>query len=101
MKYTPLGQTSLHVSRLSYGTWQFGGAWGSFEAREAVATIRQALDLVINFFDTAQGYGFGLSEQVLRQALQPELRSQRDRIVIATKVGCAGRATSWYRTHTP
>jgi|SRR5579859_434473 len=87
MKYTQLGQTSLQVSKLSYGTWQFGGAWGSFQVREAQATIRQALDLGINFFDTAQAYGFGLAEQVLGQALRPELASQRDRIVLATKGG--------------
>jgi|SRR5579859_4505700 len=87
MKYTQLGQTTLQVSALSYGTWQFGGAWGSFEAGEAQATIRKALDLGINFFDTAQAYGFGLAEQVLGQALRPELASQRDRIVIATKGG--------------
>lgn len=87
MKYTQLGQTSLRVSTLSYGTWQFGGAWGSFESREAQATIRQALDLGINFFDTAQAYGFGMVERVLGEALQPELRIQRDRIIIATKGG--------------
>jgi aryl-alcohol dehydrogenase-like predicted oxidoreductase len=87
MKYTQLGQTSLRVSTLSYGTWQFGGAWGSFETREAQAIIGQALDLGINFFDTAQAYGFGLAEQVLGQALRPELIRQRDRIIIATKGG--------------
>src|SRR3954447_14859796 len=87
MKYTQLGQTSLHVSTLSYGTWQFGGDWGSFEAREAQAAIRQALDLGITFFDTAQAYGFGLAERVLGEALQPELKTQRDKIILATKGG--------------
>src|SRR5947208_2387590 len=87
MKYTQLGQTSLHVSTLSYGTWQFGGDWGSFEAREAQASIRQALELGITFFDTAQAYGFGISERVLGEALQPELRSWRDKIILATKGG--------------
>jgi aryl-alcohol dehydrogenase-like predicted oxidoreductase len=43
MKYTQLGRTSLTVSKLCYGTWQFGGDWGSFEAREAQAAIRHAL----------------------------------------------------------
>lgn len=87
MKYTQLGQTSLRVSTISYGTWQFGGDWGSFEAREAQAAIRQALDRGITFFDTAQAYGFGISEQVLGEALQPELKSRRDEIVLATKGG--------------
>jgi aryl-alcohol dehydrogenase-like predicted oxidoreductase len=87
MKYGQLGQTSLRVSTISYGTWQFGGDWGSFEAQEAQAAIRQALELGITFFDTAQAYGFGISEQVLGKALQPELKSRRDEIVLATKGG--------------
>ena len=87
MKYTRLGQTSLTVSKLCYGTWQFGGDWGSFEVREAQAAIRHALELGITFFDTAQAYGFGKSEQVLGEALQPELKTKRDKIIIATKGG--------------
>ncbi len=87
MKYRQLGHTSLTVSNLCYGTWQFGGDWGSFEVREAQAAIRHALELGITFFDTAQAYGFGKSESVLGQALQPELKSRRDKIVIATKGG--------------
>jgi aryl-alcohol dehydrogenase-like predicted oxidoreductase len=84
MKYTQLGQTSLKVSNLSYGTWQFGGDWGDFEVREAQAAIQRALELGITFFDSAQAYGFGKSEQVLGEALRPELKSQRDKIIIAS-----------------
>ena len=87
MKYRQLGQTALRVSTVCYGTWRFGGDWGSFEAQEARAAIRQALDLGINFFDTAQGYGFGVAERGLGQALQGELKNTRDSIVIATKGG--------------
>lgn len=87
MKYTELGRTNLHVSTLCYGTWQFGGDWGRFEAQEAQASIREALDLGINFFDTAQAYGFGTSELNLGHALQPELKSRRDTIILATKGG--------------
>jgi aryl-alcohol dehydrogenase-like predicted oxidoreductase len=87
MKYTQLGKTSLTVSNLCYGTWQFGGDWGGFEIREAQASIRHALELGITFFDTAQAYGFGKSEQVLGEALRPELKSNRDKITIATKGG--------------
>jgi aryl-alcohol dehydrogenase-like predicted oxidoreductase len=87
MKYTQLGHTSLRVSAICYGTWQFGGDWGSFEANEPQAAIRQALDLGITFFDTAQAYGFGASERVLGQALQAELKAKRDTVVIATKGG--------------
>jgi aryl-alcohol dehydrogenase-like predicted oxidoreductase len=87
MKYRQLGRTSLKVSRLCYGTWQFGGDWGSFETREAQAAIRQALELGITFFDTAQAYGFGKSERVLGEALRPELRNRRDKVILATKGG--------------
>jgi hypothetical protein len=87
MQYTQLGQTTLFVSTLCYGTWQFGGDWGSFEAREAQAAIRRALELGITFFDTAQAYGFGASEQVLGKALQPDLKTRRDKIILATKGG--------------
>jgi aryl-alcohol dehydrogenase-like predicted oxidoreductase len=87
MKYKQLGRTRLKVSTICYGTWQFGGDWGSFEMTEAQSTIRHALDLGINFFDTAQAYGFGKSERVLGLALKDQIQKKRDAIVIATKGG--------------
>ncbi|GHO91705.1 general stress protein 69 [Reticulibacter mediterranei] len=90
MEYTSLGRTALHVSKISYGTWQFSGEWGQIKQEQwnaGKATIRQALELGINLFDTAQAYGFGLAERLLGEALQPELKSQRDKIVLATKGG--------------
>jgi len=90
MEYTPFGQTSLRVSTICYGTWQFGGDWGRIDQAQwdaGKATVRTALDLGINFFDTAQAYGFGLAERMLGEALRLYLKSQRDTIVIATKGG--------------
>ncbi len=87
MKRTKLGRTGLDVSRICFGTWQFSGDWGSLDERESVAALRRGLDLGINFFDTAQGYGFGASEQLIAKALGDELRSHRDEIVLATKGG--------------
>ncbi|MGB8345378.1 MAG: aldo/keto reductase [Ktedonobacteraceae bacterium] len=90
MEYTQFGQTSLRVSKISYGTWQFGGDWGGVQpAQLAVgkATVQQALELGINFFDTAQAYGFGMAEQMLGEALRPYLKSMREDIVLATKGG--------------
>ncbi|MCE5228339.1 aldo/keto reductase [bacterium] len=87
MKFTQLGRTSLKVSTICYGTWQFGGDWGRFDEREAKEAIRCALDMGINFFDTAQAYGFGVSERVLGDALRGELKSRRDETIIATKGG--------------
>jgi len=87
MKTTRLGATGLEVSRIAYGTWQLGGEWGSFDEDAAIAAIRRARELGINFFDTAQAYGFGKSEQILGKALQQELARDRESLVIATKGG--------------
>ena len=87
MRFTVLGKSGLHVSRIAFGTWQLGGEWGSFDTDAAVAAIRHARELGVNLFDTAQGYGFGASEQLLGQALRSELTSNRDDVVIATKGG--------------
>ena len=87
MEPVRLGMTELEVSPIGFGTWQLGGDWGSFDERRAIAAIRNALELGVNLFDTAQAYGFGASERLLGSALEPELRSRRDEIVIATKGG--------------
>src|SRR6266545_5971439 len=87
MRYQRLGNTELKVSRICFGTWQVGGDWGGIDTELAKAAVRRALELGINFFDTAQGYGWGRSERLLGEALAPELRSSRDDVVIATKGG--------------
>jgi len=79
--------TRLDVSPIAFGAWQLGGEWGQFDADEAVAAIRHARGLGVNLFDTAQGYGFGASEQVLGQALRDDLDNRRDEVVLATKGG--------------
>jgi aryl-alcohol dehydrogenase-like predicted oxidoreductase len=87
MKYTTLGRSGLEVSRIAFGTWQVSGEWGSFDAEQAQQAIRHARELGVNFFDTAQAYGFGASEEVLANALRSELDHDRDSVVIATKGG--------------
>jgi aryl-alcohol dehydrogenase-like predicted oxidoreductase len=87
MRYTRFGHTDLEVSRICFGTWQVGGDWGAPEERELEAAMRRALELGINFFDTAQAYGFGASEQLLGKALEPEIKKRRDEVVLATKGG--------------
>lgn len=87
MKSTTLGRSGLEVSRVAFGTWQLGGEWGRFDREQAMDAIRRACSLGCNFFDTAQGYGFGTSEQLLGEALRSELTANRDRLVIATKGG--------------
>ena len=87
MKTTTLGRSGLQVSRIAFGAWQLGGDWGRFDEAVAVTAIRRARDLGVNFFDTAQAYGFGASERLLGTALRGELLRDRDQLVIATKGG--------------
>jgi aryl-alcohol dehydrogenase-like predicted oxidoreductase len=79
-----LGRSGMHVSRIAFGTWQLGGDWGATDEEAAIRAIRHAHDRGVNFFDTAQGYGFGASEQLLARALHG---IPRDSVVIATKGG--------------
>jgi aryl-alcohol dehydrogenase-like predicted oxidoreductase len=91
--------TELRVSRVGLGTWAMGGwMWGGTDERESVATIRSALDQGINLIDTAPVYGFGVSEEIVGQALgAPGLRSHA---VIATKVGLEWHDGKVYRNAT-
>jgi hypothetical protein len=87
MKTITLGRSGLRVSRIAFGTWQLGGDWGRFDEAVAVTAIRRARELGVNFFDTAQAYGFGASERLLGAALRAELTHNRDQLVIASKGG--------------
>jgi aryl-alcohol dehydrogenase-like predicted oxidoreductase len=85
MEYVELGRSGLRVSRICFGSWQFGGDWGAVERDEAKAAVRTALDHGVTFFDTAQAYGFGESEALLAEALGDDIR--REDVVVATKGG--------------
>ena len=85
MRYIQLGRSGLQVSRICFGTWQFGGDWGAVERDEAMAAVRTALDQGVTFFDTAQAYGFGDSESLLAEALGADIH--RDDVIVATKGG--------------
>ncbi len=87
MKTTTLGKSGLEVSRIAFGTWQLSGEWGATDTDAAADAIRHAHQLGVNFFDTAQAYGFGASEQLLGRALRNELKRDRESIVLATKGG--------------
>jgi aryl-alcohol dehydrogenase-like predicted oxidoreductase len=83
MQYRELGRTGLHVSSVSFGAWAIGGTWGDVDDSESVAALHRALDLGVNFFDTADVYGDGRSERLLRR-----LRSERkEPFYVATKAG--------------
>jgi len=84
MEYVKLGSTPLEVSRIGFGCWAIGGhGYGYVDGDVSKRAIRKALDLEINFFDTANVYGFGYSESLLSEALG----ERRHNVVIATKVG--------------
>jgi aryl-alcohol dehydrogenase-like predicted oxidoreductase len=87
MQYTQLGDRGPRVSRIAFGNWSAGGDWGSVDRAAAIAATREALDLGITLFDTARAYGFGAAEELLGEALRPEIQSARESIVLATKGG--------------
>src|SRR5712672_1268723 len=83
MEYRDLGRTGWKVSTISFGAWAIGGTWGTVEDQESLAALHKALDLGVNFFDTADVYGDGRSERLLAQ-----LRKERkEKFYIATKAG--------------
>jgi aryl-alcohol dehydrogenase-like predicted oxidoreductase len=85
MREIRLGRTELVVSDMALGTWSYGGEWGSVDVEAATLTVKGAVDLGINFFDTAQAYGFGQAERILADALWS--RVQREDVVVAAKGG--------------
>jgi len=88
MEYIRLGSAGLKVSRICLGTMTYGSKqWREWvlEEEEGRPFIRRALELGINFFDTADVYSLGVSEQILGRALK-DFGPSRDRVAIATKV---------------
>ncbi|HEX8235373.1 MAG TPA: aldo/keto reductase [Abditibacteriaceae bacterium] len=84
MERRQLGRSGLDVTVLTMGCWQAGGEqWTNTDDESSIAAIRAAHSGGINFFDTAEGYGGGHSEEIVAQALQ----GHRDDVFIATKVG--------------
>ena len=83
MQYRELGRTGWNVSTISFGAWAIGGTWGDVKDEESIAALHRALDLGVNFFDTADVYGDGRSEQLLAK-----LRKERSEpFYVATKAG--------------
>src|SRR5256885_11777794 len=108
MNYRTLGQTGLKVSEISFGAWAIGGTseaagtqwgWGETPEKDAISAIRRARELGVNFFDTADVYGNGRSEELLGKALS----SEWDKVYVASKVGNVVRngvgMKDWSREH--
>ncbi len=84
MEYQSLGLTGLEVSRIGFGCWAIGGhGYGNVDDSISIKAIHKALYLGITYFDTADVYGFGHSEEILGKALG----SKRNDVIVATKFG--------------
>jgi aryl-alcohol dehydrogenase-like predicted oxidoreductase len=83
MQYRPLGRTGWNVSTVSFGAWAIGGAWGEVDDKESLAALDRAIDLGVNFIDTADVYGDGRSERLVAEVR----RRRREGIYVATKAG--------------
>jgi aryl-alcohol dehydrogenase-like predicted oxidoreductase len=83
MNYKPLGRTGYNVSTISFGAWAIGGTWGAVRDEDSMAALHKALDMGVNFIDTADVYGDGRSERLIAR-----LRSERtEPFFVATKAG--------------
>jgi aryl-alcohol dehydrogenase-like predicted oxidoreductase len=83
MRYRLLGRTGFNVSEISFGAWAIGGSWGEVSDADSLAALHRAIDLGVNFIDTADVYGDGRSERLIAK-----LKSERrESIYIATKAG--------------
>ena len=83
MQTRELGRTGYRVSSISLGAWAMGDAWGDVDDAESLAALHRALDLGVNFFDTADVYGDGRSERLLGRLR----RERKEPFVVATKAG--------------
>jgi aryl-alcohol dehydrogenase-like predicted oxidoreductase len=83
MNYRLLGRTGMKVSEVSFGAWAIGSSWGAVDDRESLAALHRAVDLGVNFFDTADVYGDGHSERLIGKLL----RERKETIHVATKAG--------------
>ena len=84
MEYRALGRTGWNISAIGFGSWGIGGdAWGSTDDKTSLAALHKAIDLGVNFIDTADVYGDGHAEQLIAQ-----VRKERsEQLIVATKAG--------------
>jgi len=83
MQYRELGRTGWNVSEISFGAWAIGAGWGPVDDQESLAALHRAIDLGVNFIDTADVYGDGRSEQLIAR-----VRKERsEELIVATKAG--------------
>jgi aryl-alcohol dehydrogenase-like predicted oxidoreductase len=81
VKYRKLGRTGFQVSEIGFGAWAIGGSWGPQDEKESVKALHKAIDLGVNFIDTAAGYGDGKSERIIAEVL----KDRKEEVIVATK----------------
>jgi aryl-alcohol dehydrogenase-like predicted oxidoreductase len=81
MQYRALGKTGMEVSAVGFGAWAIGGSWGPQSDDDSLAALHRAIDLGVNFIDTAAGYGNGRSERLIAQVL----KGRSEKVYVATK----------------
>jgi len=83
MRYRELGRTGYKISEIGYGAWGIGGAlWLGGDDRQSLQALRRAVELGVNFVDTALAYGDGHSEELVSEVV----RDTKHKIYVATKV---------------
>jgi aryl-alcohol dehydrogenase-like predicted oxidoreductase len=83
LKYRELGRTGWKVSEISFGAWAIGGDWGKVDDKDSVAALNRAIDVGVNFIDTADVYGDGRSERLVAEVL----KGRGEQVHVATKAG--------------
>jgi len=83
MEYRELGRTNMRVSTISFGAWPIGSDWGDVKDEDSYAALNRAVDLGLNFIDTADVYGDGRSEKIIGRLL----KDRKEEIFVATKAG--------------
>lgn len=81
MQYRAFGRHGFDVSAIGFGAWAIGGSWGPQDEQDSLAALHRAIDLGVNFIDTAAGYGDGKSERLIAQVL----KARSERVYVATK----------------
>jgi len=100
MEYVKIAGTEINSSRIGLGTWAMGGwLWGGSDRKECVKTIYKAFDSGVNLIDTAPIYGFGVSEEIVGEAVSQS--GMRDELVIATKAGLEWERGGVFRNSLP
>ncbi|MEO6005624.1 MAG: aldo/keto reductase [Opitutus sp.] len=86
MKYRAFGKHPINCSEIGFGAWAIGGSWGTQADSDSLAALNRALDLGVNFLDTAAGYGDGRSEKLIAQVLRERATAgKKESVFVATK----------------